>query len=76
MQSCWNIFNIKNEIPYNMCGYLIFLEGYVPTTKELMKLTLVKIDGAIATIMGLDRAIRCGSGADASVYDNRGILFA
>ncbi len=34
-----------------------------------------KIDGAIATIMGLDRAIRCGNDNGASVYDNRGILF-
>ena len=34
-----------------------------------------KIDGAIATIMGLDRAIRCGNDVSASVYDERGILF-
>ena len=30
---------------------------------------------AIATIMGLDRAIRCGNDVTASVYDERGILF-
>lgn len=34
-----------------------------------------KIDGAIATIMALDRAIRCGNTNSASVYDSRGILF-
>ena len=34
-----------------------------------------KIDGAIATIMALDRAIRCGNDTGASVYDSRGILF-
>ena len=34
-----------------------------------------KIDGAVATIMGLDRAIRCGNSNSASVYDERGILF-
>ncbi len=34
-----------------------------------------KIDGVIATIMALDRAIRCGNNAGASVYDDRGILF-
>ena len=34
-----------------------------------------KIDGAIATIMGLDRAIRCGNDTGASVYDSRGRLF-
>jgi len=32
-----------------------------------------KIDGAVATIMGLDRAIRNG-GSTGSVYDERGIL--
>jgi phage terminase large subunit-like protein len=32
-----------------------------------------RIDGAVATIMALDRAIRnCGSGS--SVYDERGLL--
>lgn len=34
-----------------------------------------KIDGAVATIMALDRAIRCGNSNVASVYDERGILF-
>ena len=34
-----------------------------------------KIDGAIATIMALDRAIRCGNDTSESVYDSRGILF-
>ena len=34
-----------------------------------------KIDGAVATIMGLDRAIRCGNVNTESVYDRRGILF-
>lgn len=34
-----------------------------------------KIDGAIATIMALDRAIRCGNVNIESVYDNRGLLF-
>lgn len=34
-----------------------------------------KIDGAIAMIMGLDRAIRCGNDNGESVYDSRGILF-
>ena len=34
-----------------------------------------KIDGAVAMIMGLDRAIRCGNDSGESVYDDRGILF-
>ena len=34
-----------------------------------------KIDGAVATVMALDRAIRCGNTSKASVYDDRGLLF-
>ncbi len=34
-----------------------------------------KIDGAVATIMALDRAIRCGGKKGTSVYDERGVLF-
>lgn len=34
-----------------------------------------RIDGAIAMIMGLDRAIRCGNDISESVYDTRGLLF-
>ena len=34
-----------------------------------------KIDGAVATIMALDRAIRGGNVMSASVYDERGIFF-
>lgn len=34
-----------------------------------------KIDGAVAMIMALDHAIRCGNDKTESVYDNRGILF-
>ncbi len=33
-----------------------------------------KIDGAIACIMALDRAIRCGNDSSESVYDKRGLL--
>lgn len=33
-----------------------------------------KIDGAVATIMALDRAIRCGSQSDTSIYDERDLL--
>ena len=34
-----------------------------------------KIDGAVATIMALDRAIRCGNDNGQSVYDERGMIF-
>jgi phage terminase large subunit-like protein len=33
-----------------------------------------KIDGTIATIMGLDWAIMCGNDATESVYDSRGLI--
>lgn len=33
-----------------------------------------KIDGAIATIMGLARALVCGQGTGESIYDSRGLL--
>ena len=33
-----------------------------------------RIDGAVATIMALDRAIRCGNDTNESVYDTRGLL--
>ena len=33
-----------------------------------------KIDGAVATIMALDRTIRCGNDTSASVYDDRGLF--
>ena len=34
-----------------------------------------RIDGAVATVMALDRAIRCGNDTQESVYDSRGLLF-
>lgn len=34
-----------------------------------------KIDGAVASIMALDRAIRCGNDCSESVYDERGLLY-
>ena len=33
-----------------------------------------KIDGAVAAIMALDRAIRGGGDTGASIYDGRGLL--
>lgn len=47
----------------------------VGNIKADKKKSTEKIDGAIATIMGLDRAIRCGNNNTESVYDDRGILF-
>ncbi|MDE5936785.1 MAG: phage terminase family protein, partial [Ruminococcus sp.] len=33
-----------------------------------------KIDGAVALIMALDRAIRCGCVSEDSIYDSRDLL--
>ena len=33
-----------------------------------------KIDGSVATIMALDRAIRCGNDTGDSIYDERDLL--
>ncbi len=45
--------------------------GNIKTDKEK---STEKIDGAVATIMALDRAIRCGNDTSESVYDTRGLL--
>ena len=45
--------------------------GNIKTDKEK---STEKIDGAVATIMALDRAIRCGNVTSESVYDTRGLL--
>jgi hypothetical protein len=37
--------------------------------------SIEKIDSAVVTVMGLDRAIRSGVNTGASVYEERGILF-
>ncbi len=34
-----------------------------------------KIDGVVATVMALNRAIRCGNDSGESVYDGRGICY-
>nr|WP_253280815.1 hypothetical protein [Arcanobacterium phocae] len=46
------------------------------TSNPTNKKSTEKIDGVVATIMALDRAIRNGTGhVNGSVYDERGLLF-
>ena len=45
--------------------------GNIKADKEK---SIEKIDGAVATIMALDRAVRCGKDTGASIYDQRGIF--
>ena len=54
---------------------LLGLTGYVGAQEIKIEKSTEKIDGAVATIMALDRAIRCGNDTAESVYDNRGLLF-
>ena len=54
----------SDHVPYDVWEK----QGFLQTTEG-------KIDGAIAMIMGLDRAIRYGNDLGESVYDSRGILF-
>ena len=58
---------------WNMDNILIRTDpaGNIKADKEK---STEKIDGAVATIMALDRAIRCGNDAGESVYDTRGLL--
>ena len=59
---------------WNMDNFYIRTDpaGNIKADKEK---STEKIDGAVATIMALDRAIRCGNDHGASVYDDRGLLF-
>ena len=53
-----------------------FLVEYYPAgnIKPDKEKSTEKIDGVVATIMALDRVIRCGLDNGESVYDERGLL--
>ena len=61
-----------------MLGWMmdnIFIKtGPVWNIKPDKEKSTEKIDGVVATIMALDRAIRCGLDNGESVYDEREIL--
>lgn len=54
-----------------------YIEKFIESLGERFNIREVAFDrwGAVATIMALDRAIRCGNGKTESVYDSRGLLF-
>ena len=66
------IFQLSNS---RMMDNIYIRNDPVGNIKADKEKSTEKIDGAIATIMGLDRAIRCGNDVTESVYDDRGILF-
>ena len=69
-----SLFCLKNSQSKEMEDFKTKKEFYLYVNGQKEKST-EKIDGAIATIMALDRAIRCGNSNTESVYDSRGILF-
>ena len=67
IDSIQEVDSFTGELIGDMDEIKIFPAAHNVTTKE-------KIDGAIATIMALDRAIRCGNDTGESVYNTRGLL--
>lgn len=68
-------------MPYDVWerqGYLQTTEGNVVHygyIEKFIESLGERFNGAVATIMALDRAIRCGNDNCESVYDRRGLLF-
>ena len=61
---------VKDEAFYLSCSLYTQIKEAVSLKSETEK-----IDAAVATIMALDRAIRCGGETGESVYDGRGLIF-
>lgn len=59
----WNMDNVFVEVD---------AAGNIKASKRK---STEKIDGVVAMIMGLDRAIRVGNSSAESIYDSRGLLF-
>ncbi len=66
--------DVANEHGFNTHGIFIRTDpaGNIKPDKEK---STEKIDGAVATVIALDRAIRCGNDAGKSVSDSRGLIF-
>lgn len=68
----YNYADIKMVLPKFKVGNIT---DPVDNIKPDKKTSTEKTDGAVATVMALDRTIRSGNDASASAYDDRGILF-
>jgi phage terminase large subunit-like protein len=64
-----------NEVLRWMADNIFVLTDPAGNIKPDKEKSSEKIDGIVAMIMALDRAIRCGNVTNTSVYDDRGILF-
>jgi phage terminase large subunit-like protein len=59
----------------NLVSHIIVNSDPACNIKADKEKSTEKIDGAVAAIMGPDRAIRGGNESHESVYNSRGILF-
>ena len=57
-----------------MMDNIFILTDHAENIKVDKEKSTEKIDGVIATIMALDRAIRCANDISESVYDDRGLI--
>jgi len=64
-----------NPVLYWMLDNIYVRRDAAENIKPDKEKSTEKIDGAVATIMALDRAVRCGGDSGGSVYDSRGLLF-
>lgn len=64
-----------NPVLYWMLDNIYVRRDAAENIKPDKEKSTEKIDGAVATIMALDRAVRCGNDGGGSVYDSRGLLF-
>ncbi len=74
----------RDHVPYDVWerqGYLLTTEGNIfikrdpaGNIKPDKEKSTEKIDGTVALIMALDRAIRCGNDTGDSIYDERDLL--
>ena len=73
MKNCCAFFDGQPVLRWMMDNIFIRTDpaGKIKPDKEK---STRRIDGAVATIMALDRAIRCSGDMGASVYDGRGLL--
>lgn len=65
----------NNPVLNWMADNLVAREDAAGNIKPDKEKSIEKIDGMVALIMGLDRAIRHGGSSGKSVYDERGLIF-
>lgn len=71
---CWGAVQMVQNLEGMGFTVVPFGQGFKDISPPTKEKSTEKIDGAVATVMGLDRAIRCGNDVGASVYDSRGLL--